>query len=239
MRANTIDLTDRGSIEGATIVGTGGDINLAARDILLRRGSRISTDAGAGSGGNIRLNSEILVAFPQENNDITANARTAQGGRVEVNVPFIFGLAEISREQVRTQLGLSDAEFARLTINPTLLLPSSDLAAISQSAGPALQGTIVFNTSGINPAENLVELPQTIVDPNALIAANPCVRGSGSEFVVTGRGGLPPAPKIRSAIEQPNSPGSSLLEPRIKPQCSPSRQRLNRPKRRCSQPKVG
>jgi len=39
-----------------------------------------------------------------------------------------------------------------------------------------------------------VELPQNVVNPAALIAANPCIRGAENEFTVTGRGGLPPSP---------------------------------------------
>ncbi|MGF1493933.1 MAG: hypothetical protein ACFBSC_16065 [Microcoleaceae cyanobacterium] len=34
-----------------------------------------------------------------------------------------------------------------------------------------------------------------VVDPNALIAQDPCRRGRDSEFIVTGRGGLPPSPR--------------------------------------------
>ena len=45
----------------------------------------------------------------------------------------------------------------------------------------------------IDPNRGLVELPETVVDPNALVAQNPCKRGSESEFVITGRGGLPPS----------------------------------------------
>ncbi|MBD2570985.1 S-layer family protein [Anabaena lutea] len=46
----------------------------------------------------------------------------------------------------------------------------------------------------MNPAQGLVEIPQNVVDPNTLIAANPCTRGAGSEFSITGRGGVPPSP---------------------------------------------
>src|SRR6476469_9962314 len=192
--ADSIALNTKGSIDGTTVSGIGANINLRARDIQLRRGSRITTDAGAADGGNININSDILVALPKENSDITANARSAQGGRVNINVPNVFGFTSVTREQVRASLGLTDAEFAALQVSPTSLIPTSDIAAISQSSGPALQGTVTFSASGVNPAQGLVELPQNVVNPAALIAANPCIKGAESEFTATGRGGLPSSP---------------------------------------------
>ncbi|MCU0541301.1 MAG: S-layer family protein [Oscillatoriaceae cyanobacterium Prado104] len=192
--ADSIALDTKGRIDGSTASGAGANLNLQARDIQLRRGSRITTDAGAASGGNINITSDTLAAIRRENSDITANARSASGGRVNLNVPNVFGFTVRTREQVRDSLGLTDAQLAALQIDPTSLLPTSDIAAISQNAGPALQGTVTFSSSGVNPARGLVELPQNVVDPEALIAANPCVQGGESAFTVTGKGGVPPSP---------------------------------------------
>ncbi|MEG5036662.1 two-partner secretion domain-containing protein [Microcoleus sp. AT3-D2] len=202
--ANSIALDNKARIDGTTVSGTGANINLQARDIQLRHNSQITTDAGSSDGGNININSDILVALPQENSDITANARTAGGGRVNINVPNVFGFTAASREQVRSRLGLSDAEFAALQVSPTSLLPSSDIAAISQSGGPALQGAVTFSSVGVNPVQGLVELPQNVVNPTALIAANPCIQGAENEFIMTGRGGLPPSPnEVLSSAGEP------------------------------------
>ncbi|MFZ1030173.1 MAG: hypothetical protein WAN66_28550 [Limnoraphis robusta] len=38
-------------------------------------------------------------------------------------------------------------------------------------------------------------MPQTVVDPAALIAQDACKKGQYSSFVNTGRGGLPPSPQ--------------------------------------------
>jgi len=202
--ASSIDLDNKASIDGTTISGAGANINLQAQNIQLRRGSRITTDAGVSEGGNINIKSNTLLAIPQENSDITANARTAAGGRVNVNVPNVFGFTAASREQVRSRLNLDDAQFAALQVSPTSLLPTSDIAAISQNAGPALQGAVNFSSSGVNPAQGLVELPQNVVNPAALIAANPCIEGAENEFTVTGRGGLPQSPNdALSSAEEP------------------------------------
>jgi filamentous hemagglutinin family protein len=192
--ADSIALDNRGSIDGTTASGTGANINLTARDIQLRRGSQITTDAGNSEGGNININSNLLLALPRENSDITANARSASGGGVNLNVANIFGLRAVGREEVRSRLGLTDAQFTELQINPTSLLPTSDIAAISQNSGPAFQGTVTFSSSGVNPAQGLVELPQNIVNPAQLIATNPCIQGAENEFIITGRGGVAPSP---------------------------------------------
>ncbi|MEG4205860.1 filamentous hemagglutinin N-terminal domain-containing protein [Microcoleus sp. Pol7_A1] len=192
--ANSITLDNKASIDGTTEFGGGGNINIRSQDIQLRRGSRITTDAGISDGGNIRINSDILATLPNENNDITANARTAMGGQVTVNVPNVFGFTTVTREQARSSLGLTDSGFAALQVNPTSLLPTSDIAAISQQSGPALQGAVTFSTTGVNPAQGLVELEQNVVDSSTLIAANPCIEGAENEFTVTGKGGVPPSP---------------------------------------------
>jgi large exoprotein involved in heme utilization and adhesion len=190
--ADSITLNTQGIIDGTSVSGIGGNINLRSRDIQLRNNSRITTDARAGEGGNITLNSDILVG--RNNSDITANAKSAAGGRVNVNVPNILGFAAASREQIQSRLGLTDAQLEALEVSPTSRLPTSDIAAISQSSGPALQGTVTFSASGVNPAQGLVELPQNVVNPAALIAANPCTKGAESAFSVTGKGGVPPSP---------------------------------------------
>jgi filamentous hemagglutinin family protein len=193
--ADSIALDNKSRIDGTTASGTGANINLTAGDIRLRRGSQITTDAGKSEGGNININSNLLLALPRENSDITANARSASGGGVNLNVANVFGLRAVGREEVRSRLGLTDAEFTQLQVNPTSLLPTSDIAAISQNSGPAFQGTVTFSSSGVNPAQGLVELPQNVVNPAQLIATNPCIEGAENEFTVTGRGGVPPSPK--------------------------------------------
>jgi large exoprotein involved in heme utilization and adhesion len=114
-------------------------------------------------------------------------------------------------------LGIGDDEFAALEVSPTSGLPTSDIAAISQSSGPALQGTVTFSASGVNPAQGLVELPQNIVNPAALIAANPCTKGTESAFTVAGKGGVPPSPddtlsSARSPLPWVEEAGSSATD---------------------------
>jgi len=167
--ADAIALDSEGSIDATTVSGEGGNLILESRDILLRRGSRIRTDAGNTQGGNITINTDTLVAVPIENSDITANAQEGSGGRVSITAQGIFG-----------------TEFREK------LTPESDITATSD-LGPQFNGTVQIDIQGINPSRGLVELPGTVVDSSQLIATG-CPVDKGNSFAITGRGGLPEDP---------------------------------------------
>ncbi|WP_448572432.1 two-partner secretion domain-containing protein [Trichothermofontia sp.] len=168
--ADSIRLNRDASLRAETSAGDQGNITLQAKDIQLRRNSNITTNAiGTATGGNIAIDTGVLAAL--ENSDITANAQESFGGRVIINAQGIFG-----------------TEF-RLQATP-----ESDITATSE-LGPAFSGIVEIQTPDIDPSQGLVELPENVVDPAALIAANACVQGQQSEFVITGRGGLPPTPQ--------------------------------------------
>lgn len=154
--------------------------------LLLRRGSLISAEAGrdgfGGNGGQITISAKdgFVVAVPSENSDIIANAFDGDGGNINIVAKRIFGLKQ-QREQSTSQLRSNR---------------SSDISASSKFG---LQGNIQIDTLALDPAQGLVELPVTLVDPTGLIAQGCEPRNSGvakgqSTFVATGPGGLPPSP---------------------------------------------
>jgi filamentous hemagglutinin family protein len=181
---------DRGEITAESRSASGGNINLNIRDLLLlRRKSQISATAGreqgSGDGGNINIKTGFLVGFPKENSDITANAFTGTGGRVNIQAESIFGMKPLSRADLQRLLNTTDPNL----LDPSSL-PSSDITAISQE-NPSLSGQVNITTPDVDPSKGLVELPENVTDPNEQIAQNPCKQGVGSEFVEVGRGGLP------------------------------------------------
>ncbi len=170
VNARSIFLDDRGGITASTASGTGGNIELQASNLLLmRRNSLISaTSFGAGDGGNISTNSALLVAFPEENSDISADSIDQRGGNVTINSSAIIGI-----------------EFR------TKNTPESDITATG--ANSLLSGTVTINSQIVDPTSGLVDLPDDVVDPNALIAQG-CPADRGNSFLITGSGGLPPVP---------------------------------------------
>jgi filamentous hemagglutinin family protein len=164
---------DSGGIQAITKSGEGGNITLHIKDILLmRNGSKITTDSrgGNGNGGDINISSRLLVAA--ENSDITANAIAGRGGNVQITTQGIFGI-----------------EFRpELTFN-------SDITASSQFG---LNGTVEIKTLAIDPSKGITVLPVQPNDASTLITQgcgqnNP---GASSRLTVTGRGGLPQNPEL-------------------------------------------
>jgi filamentous hemagglutinin family protein len=200
--ADNIQLDTGSGINANTTTGQGGNIGLEIGNLLLlRRGSFISTNADtaqqSGDGGNITINapSGFILAVPNENSDITANAFNGTGGRIDINSLGIFNFTERSREDLVRQLG---------TDNPNLLntgqLPTNDITAISLT-DPTLSGQVTINTPDVDPSKGLLELPIVLTDTLNLIAGTGCdaIASTDSDtqksnFTITGRGGLPPSP---------------------------------------------
>ncbi|MCT7985240.1 S-layer family protein [Laspinema sp. A4] len=170
LRVNTdlLFLDTQSSITADTQSGSQGNIEISANSLLMRRNSNITTNAtGPATGGNINITTGVLAAL--ENSNINANSEQAQGGTVTIDAQAIFG-----------------TEFRE---NPT---SNSDITATG--ADSSLSGTVSINTPEIDPTSGLVELPTTLTDVAQQIDSSCRPGQQQSEFIVTGRGGLPPNP---------------------------------------------
>lgn len=157
------------SLSAETVEGDQANINLTAGTLQLRRGARISTNAtGEATGGNITLDTDTLVAL--EDSDISANAELSFGGRVRITAEGIFG-TEFRDDNT----------------------PESDITA-SSDLGAEFSGTVEISTPDIDPGQGLIQLSQNVVDAADLIGQDFCRQARDSEFIITGRGGLPPNP---------------------------------------------
>ena len=72
----------------ATASGNGGDISLKTNLLSLNNGRISSSSMGQGIGGNVSINSDLVVAFGKSS--ISANAQNAQGGRITFNTIGFF-----------------------------------------------------------------------------------------------------------------------------------------------------
>jgi filamentous hemagglutinin family protein len=159
---------------GPNASGIGGDIQLETDFLFLDNGASISAGTDRSQGGNITIDAQFIVASPDENNDIVANALEGQGGNINIETQGIFGLQE--REAVEGN-------------NTNDIDASSDLG---------IDGVVNITNPEVDPTAGAIELTSTPVDADALIAQDVCkvedgkIAG-GSSFVVTGRGGLPPS----------------------------------------------
>jgi filamentous hemagglutinin family protein len=191
LEADSLILDTNARLLADTDANTGGNIMLTIDDLLLlRRESRISTNAGKdekmGDGGNIDIKSDFIVAVPDENSDITANAFEGEGGVVRIETQGLFNLVIRSREELEALLEPDDP------LDPQRL-DSNDITAISQTS-PELSRIPTLILLELDPSEGLVELPAELVDVTRLVEQSLCAAAQGSEFIVTGRGGLPKPP---------------------------------------------
>jgi large exoprotein involved in heme utilization and adhesion len=169
--ANSIQLNNQASLIAKTVSGEGGNITLVARDLIfLHRNSLISAEAfsGKGNGGNITIDPPFVIG--SKNSDIVADAFGGNGGNINITAQSIIGL---KFRPIRT--------------------PLNDITASSQFGEI---GTVTLNTPEVDPSRGLVELPDELVDVQGLVdpTCKADVADNQSQFIVTGRGGLPPKP---------------------------------------------
>ncbi|MEM9449931.1 MAG: filamentous hemagglutinin N-terminal domain-containing protein [Cyanobacteria bacterium P01_E01_bin.6] len=169
--AGRIELDQTSRIEAETSSeGIGGNVTLRDVDfLLLRRGSFISARALTdGNGGNLNIDSDLIVAIPDQDNDLLANALDGAGGNIDIITNGIFGL------EVRP----SDAE------NIT-----NDIDASSRFG---VDGVVSINRLEVDPSQSLDDLPNDVVNVAGLIDESVCQATGSSEFVNVARGGVAP-----------------------------------------------
>ncbi|MEM6404272.1 MAG: hypothetical protein AAF757_29295, partial [Cyanobacteria bacterium P01_D01_bin.116] len=137
-------------------------ININSRDLILRRGSNIKTNARGENvqGGNININSDIVAAI--ENSNISADSENFRGGKVKIEANGIF-----------------NTQFSDIT---------------ATGANPDLSGTVEINTPYINSTNELSDLPSIPI--NTKLTQGCYSPGyAQNQFLIVGRGGLPPKPE--------------------------------------------
>ena len=206
---DALKVEDGGEITVTSEQGVAGNLNITANSLLLNEGkllaetqlnrgedganitldvsnsivmlneSLISAEASEkAKGGNITINTDVLIAFPPtgpDGSDIIAKAAQGQGGEITIDAEDVRLIEE--REAIDGNR-------------------TNDIDASSES-GP--QGIVTINTGNLDPSRGLDQLPSNFSDLSSLIVAS-CPRSGKisedqlGEFIVTGRGGIPPSP---------------------------------------------
>nr|MDZ8058206.1 hypothetical protein [Nostoc sp. EkiNYC01] len=244
IKADAVKLTDNTQIL-ALSEGTGkaGNINLSATRNLNATNSNISTSSIQSSGGNININAENIRLFG--NSDIRTNVFTGAGGGGKIT---LTANSIIALDDSDILSFASDGQGGDITFNTRAFLSSplyrptpftTDTATINTlngnqqvdvNASGGVSGTIT-GVPDISFLQNsLTELPQNVIDTNALLA-NSCIarrnNQQGGTFFVTGSSGLPERPgdaplspystgSMQSVSSEKNSSTSNIPRPRWK-----------------------
>lgn len=197
----TLRLNNGSRIDVRTASGRGGNLNLQANLIALRSLSVLSAEAnGKGDGGNIFLTAPIVVGLG--NSDIIANAYQGNGGNIRIKTDALLGLKFSDR-----------------------LTAGNDITASSEFG---ISGNVMIKTPGIDATNGAVSLPEDVLDANTHIEDH-CVT-PGNQFIVTGRGGIKPAPGIQRSSSRswsdlrPNPSHQANIEPPIVTAAHPKNQ---------------
>ncbi len=185
--ANTVVLSNTVLITNTAGLAPAGSIEIDGFNyLLMTNGSLLLADAqGAADGGTIEINSNLVVASPDGNNDIIVNASAGDGGAIFSPEATLYGF-----EQPQG-LTTSDLRSRR----------SNDISASSESGQ---DGVVTLNALTNAPIRaELEELSEDFATPDQLIS-NSCISrnqlAEGS-FVIPGAGALPSSPDDATASE--------------------------------------
>ncbi|OKH51634.1 hypothetical protein NIES2101_17865 [Calothrix sp. HK-06] len=124
VKTNSIRL-DQSTISADTTAGQG-NINLRSRDLILLRGSNITTNARGSNviGGNIDINTDVLALLQGSN--IAAKSANSRGGNINIKTQGLFR----SLDSSITASGATSALSGNVNIT-TLADPSKDLVPLT------------------------------------------------------------------------------------------------------------
>ncbi|MEB3280029.1 MAG: filamentous hemagglutinin N-terminal domain-containing protein [Lyngbya sp.] len=227
-------------------VGTGGTVSVNTGLLEVRDRANITVSSrGIGNPGNLQVTASDLRLDTQGN--LSAASATGQGGNIGINVGDTRLLGESEILATGSESGQTFEGNIEINTNLLLLLEGSSIVtdAFNPTGGSNINirpfdsselGLLQSQDSVISAAGDLsidntlnydpTEAPEvTVVDPNDLIAQDPCKLGRNSSFIITGRGGIAPDPtQALSAIEGLVEWESLLIEP-VTPQPNNSSQR--------------
>ncbi|MGB3192284.1 MAG: filamentous hemagglutinin N-terminal domain-containing protein [Limnoraphis sp.] len=237
IQAENIQLADRSVIlanVSETGVGNGGTVTVDAEQLTVRDQSNIFVNSdGVGNPGNVEVNAAQVRL---EQAGIVADSVTGEGGNITINSPDIRVRRESQISAAGSESGQTFDGNIDINSNFLVLLENSQIvtSAFDPTGGSNINirplenselGLLQSQNSIINAAGELSidttlnfdppeSLEVEVVDPNDLIAQDPCVQGRNSSFIITGRGGIAPDPtQALSAIQGLVEWESLLIEP--------------------------
>jgi filamentous hemagglutinin family protein len=190
-----------------------GDIFVTTPRLTLNNRAGLKTQSNANNGGNINVNSDLVLL--RRDSEISTTAGLTQsagnGGNINMFTNLIVAVptenSDISANAFSGSGGAVNIQTKGLFgIAPRpKLTPLSDITA---SSDQGVQGTIAITQPDVRPEQGLLQLPGNILDASNQIDQNcPNARNNRTmgQFIITGRGSLPTSP-LDPLADNPNLP---------------------------------
>jgi len=204
--------------QAADASGEGGNISLTARNITLTDHGTISAKSdGAGNAGTINLQAENTLQL-QNNASVTTGSLDAGGGKINISAREMVYLLN---SKITSSVADGSGNGGDITIDPVfVILNNSQIIAqafagaggninistdffiasegsiIDASSQLGVDGQVIITAANTDLSSSLVELPIAYQDATSLLQERCVARTaeSAGSLVVTGPGGVPPAP---------------------------------------------
>jgi large exoprotein involved in heme utilization and adhesion len=195
-----------------------GDIFVTTPRLTLNNRATLRTESNTSNGGNISVNSDLLLL--RRNSNISATAGLTQGagngGNINLFTNFIVAVptenSDITANAFSGSGGAVNIQTKGLfgiATQPKL----TSLSDITASSDRGVQGTIAITQPDTSPEQGLIQLPSNIIDAiNQIGQSCPNARNSRSlgKFVISGRGSLPTNP-LEHLADNPTLPPLAQL----------------------------
>ncbi|WP_254564554.1 filamentous hemagglutinin N-terminal domain-containing protein [Oscillatoria sp. HE19RPO] len=213
--SESVELLDQSTLETATWgIGDAGFLHIDTRSLILENSGITVSAQGTGEAGNLNIASDRLSL---NNGVLLGIAASGRGGNVQLAVNDLLTLRQGSAISAEA-LGTGDGGNVAVTTDAIALLENSRIRAnavegiggniqiftqglfespesqITASSSQGIDGVVSVKTPDLQPTQGLIALPSEILNLTNLVFEECGIGASQSEFIVTGRGGLPPSP---------------------------------------------
>jgi len=166
--------------------GNAGKIEVFANSIQLSNRASLNADTKAG-GGNIDVYTPLLLL--QKESSITTNGtETARGG--DINLIFTNGIFVASGNS-HIKANSQGSRGGNITIKATSIFKTQNSDITVEGGNPDLNGSLSIDT---NVTPQVVPLTPNFQEVSLVTSSCRSRQSNKDQFIITGRGGLPPNP---------------------------------------------
>jgi filamentous hemagglutinin family protein len=198
---------ESGLFVSSTGSGVTGDIEVNSPKITLDNQGKLNAESSSGNGGNINVNSDVLLL--RRGSQISSTAGTAQsggdGGNINLNTKFIVAVPKENSDILANAFTGKGGNVNIQTQGIFGIEPRpkpTDKSDITASSELGVQGQVSIQKPDVDPSRGLIQLPGGFKDKSDQIDQL-CGRGKKplGRFVVVGKNGSIPSNPVVNPMQ--------------------------------------